>query len=125
MPTRILIVDDHEVVRMGIRMLFPASGPLQVCGEAGDGPNALQKVVELSPDVVILDLTMPGMNGFETAARMRQIAPWVKIVFFSIHEIPTAARLSGGDAFISKSSTPQDLVTTVNRVMQSGRNMQA
>src|ERR1700680_2124649 len=125
MPTRILIVDDHEVVRMGIRMLFPASGPLQVCGEAGDGPNALQKVVELSPDVVILDLTMPGMNGFETAARMRQIAPWVKIVFFSIHEIPTAARLSGGDAVISKSSTPQDLVTTVNRVMQSGRNMQA
>jgi DNA-binding NarL/FixJ family response regulator len=123
MPTRILIVDDHEVVRMGIRMLFPANGPLQVCGEAGDGPNALQKVLELSPDVVILDLTMPGMNGFETAAGIRQIAPWVKIVFFSIHEIPTAARLSGADAFISKSSAPQELVTTVNRIAQSTRNL--
>jgi DNA-binding NarL/FixJ family response regulator len=124
MATRILIVDDHEVVRMGIRMLFPANGPLQVCGEAGDGPNALRKVLELSPDVVILDLTMPGMNGFETATRMRQIAPSVKIVFFSIHEIPTTARLSGGDAFISKSSTPQELVTTVNRVVQSARNIE-
>ena len=120
MPTRILIVDDHEVVRMGIRLLFSNNGPLQVCGEAEDGPDALRKVLELSPDVVILDLTMPGMSGFETAARMRQIAPSVKIIFYSIHEIPATARTSGGDAFISKASAPQDLIMTVNRVMQSG-----
>jgi DNA-binding NarL/FixJ family response regulator len=119
MGTRILIVDDHEVVRMGIRLLFPANGPLQVCGEAEDGSDALQKVLELVPDVVILDLTMPGMNGFETAIRIRQIAPSIKIVFYSIHEIPTTARLSGADAFISKASTSQELITTVNRVMES------
>jgi DNA-binding NarL/FixJ family response regulator len=120
MATRILIVDDHEVVRMGIRLLFSNNGPLQVCGEAEDGPDALRKVLELSPDVVILDLTMPGMNGFETAARMRQIAPSVKIIFYSIHEIPATARISGGDAFISKASASQELIMTVNRVMQSG-----
>ncbi len=121
MATRILIVDDHEVVRMGIRLLFSNNGPLQVCGEAEDGPDALEKVLELAPDVVILDLTIPGMNGFETAARMREIAPTVKIVFYSIHEIPATARISGGDAFISKAAASQDLIMTVNRVMQSNR----
>jgi DNA-binding NarL/FixJ family response regulator len=121
MAIRILIVDDHEVVRMGIRLLFSNDGPLQVCGEAEDGPDALEKVLELAPDVVILDLTMPGMNGFETAARMREIAPTVKIVFYSIHEIPATARISGGDAFISKAAASQELIMTVNRVMQSSR----
>jgi len=125
MITRILIVDDHEVVRMGIRLLFSNNGPLQVCGEAEDGPDALQKVLELAPDVVILDLTMPGMNGFETAARMREIAPKVKIVFYSIHEIPATARISGGDAFISKAAASQELIMTVNRVMQSSGRMES
>jgi|SRR5579872_739032 len=119
MATRILIVDDHEVVRMGIRLLFSNNGPLQVCGEAEDGHDAIRKVLELAPDVVILDLTMPGINGFETAARIRQIAPSIKIVFYSIHEIPATAKISGGDAFISKASAPKDLIMTVNRVMQS------
>ena len=125
MITRILIVDDHEVVRMGIRLLFSDNGPLQVCGEAEDGADALQKVLELAPDVVILDLTMPGMNGFETAARMREIAPTVKIVFYSIHEIPASARISGGDAFISKAAASQELIMTVNRVMQSSGSMES
>ncbi len=125
MATRILIVDDHEVVRMGIRLLFSNNGPLQVCGEAEDGPDALEKVLELAPDVVILDLTMPGMNGFETAARMREIAPTVKIVFYSIHEIPATARISGGDAFISKAAASQELIMTVNRVMQSSGRMES
>ncbi len=125
MTTRILIVDDHEVVRMGIRLLFGNNGPLQVCGEAEDGADALQKVLELAPDVVILDLTMPGMNGFETALRMREIAPTVKIVFYSIHEIPATARISGGDAFISKAAASQDLIMTVNRVMQSSGRMES
>jgi DNA-binding NarL/FixJ family response regulator len=125
MITRILIVDDHEVVRMGIRLLFSNNGPLQVCGEAEDGPDALQKVLELAPDVVILDLTMPGMNGFETALRIREIAPTVKIVFYSIHEIPATARISGGDAFISKAAASQELIMTVNRVMQSSGSMES
>jgi DNA-binding NarL/FixJ family response regulator len=60
---------------------------------------------------------MPGMNGFETAAHMRQIAPAVKTIFYSIHEIPTIARLSGEAAFASKSSSPEELTTTVNLVL--------
>jgi DNA-binding NarL/FixJ family response regulator len=108
-PARVLIVDGHEVVRLGIKVTLTSNSLLEVCGEAHDGTDAIEKVAELSPDVVVLDLTMPGTNGFETAARIRLIAPSIRIVFFSIHEIPTTARLSGGDAFVSKSSSPQEL----------------
>ena len=117
MPARVLIVDDHEVVRMGIRMALSRDSQVKVCGEAGDGLDALRKVLELSPDVVILDLTMPGMSGFQTAKQIRRLAPLVKIILYSIHEMPTVARLSGADAFVSKSSSPQELTMTVNRVL--------
>ena len=118
MPARILIVDDHEVARMGVRMLLSNSGSFEVCGEAKNGMEAIRMVPALSPHVVILDLSMPGMNGFETAAKLRVMAPSVKIIFFSVHDIPATARLVGADAFVSKSSAPQELVHTVNRVLQ-------
>jgi len=100
-------------------MLLTNGGSFEVCGEAKNGMEAIRMVPELSPQVVILDLSMPGMNGFETAAKLRQLAPSVKIVIFSVHDIPTTARWVGADAFVSKSSAPQELVLTVNRVLQS------
>jgi DNA-binding NarL/FixJ family response regulator len=121
MPARLLIVDDHEVVRKGVRMLFANNDSIEVCGEAENGMEAVRMVPELSPDVVILDLSMPGMNGFETAAKIRLIAPPIRIVFFSVHEIPNTALWVGADAFVSKSSALQDLVLTVNRVLHPGR----
>ena len=69
MPARLLIVDDHEIVRSGVRKLFTNSDSLEVCGEAKDGMEAIRMVPQLLPDVVILDLSMPGMNGFETAEK--------------------------------------------------------
>jgi DNA-binding NarL/FixJ family response regulator len=125
MPSRLLIVDDHEVVRLGVRTLFANNDSFEVCGEAQNGADAIRLVAELSPDVVILDLTMPGMNGFETAAKILTIAPSVRIVFFSAHEIPATARSVGADAFVSKSSALQELTLTVSRVLQSGKNIQA
>ena len=122
MPARLLIVDDHEVVRLGVRMLFTKSDSIEVCGEAQNGVDAIGMVSELSPDVVILDLSMPGMNGFEIAARIRLIAPSTRIVLFSIHEIPSTARWVGADAFVSKSSPLQELALTVNRVLHTGRS---
>ena len=122
MPARILIVDDHEIVRRGVRTVFANTDSFEVCGEAQNGMEAIRMVPELSPDVVILDLSMPGMNGFETAEKIRLIKPSIKIVFFSVHEIPTTARWVGADAFVSKSSPLQELALMVNRVLQPGRS---
>ncbi len=124
MVARLLIVDDHEVVRTSVRMLFANSDSFEVCGEAQNGLEAIRMVPELSPDVVILDLSMPGMNGFEAAAKIRQIAPSTRIVLFSVHEVPTSARLAGADAFVSKSSALRDLALTVHRVLRSGGTSQ-
>ena len=125
MPARLLIVDDHEAVRTSVRMLFANSDSFEVCGEAQNGMEAIRMVPELSPDVVILDLSMPGMNGFETASKIRQIAPLIRIVIFSVHEIPATARWAGADAFVSKSSTLRDLALTVTRALQLGEDLQA
>jgi DNA-binding NarL/FixJ family response regulator len=116
MTLRLLIVDDHEVVRLGLRRLASLHDTWEVCGEAADGEHAVAKVQELAPDVVILDLAMPGMNGFETAMRIRRIAPVTKIVLFSIQDVPVAASQIGADAFVSKAAGLPGLVATVERL---------
>jgi DNA-binding NarL/FixJ family response regulator len=120
-PVRLLIADDHEIVRMGVRILLSDRDQWEVCGEAKDGAEALEKVMELSPDVVVLDLSMPVMGGFDTAKRIRHLSPSTRIVFFSIHETPTTARLVGADAFVSKSSAAKDLAVTIRRVVACTR----
>ena len=119
MPVRFLLVDDHEVLRMGLRSLFTVRQDWQVCGEAEDGEDAVQKVRELSPDAVILDLLMPGMTGFEVVSRIREIAPSSKIIFFSLHNVPITARESGADAFVSKASGARELLAAIDGVMSS------
>jgi DNA-binding NarL/FixJ family response regulator len=121
MPTRLLIVDDHEVVRLGLRSLFAKHDSFEICGEAQNGIEAIRMVLDLSPDVVILDLTMPGMNGFEAAANIVTVAPSMRIVFFSAHEVPATAQWVGADAFVSKSSALDDLLFTVSRVLKSSK----
>ena len=81
-------------------------------------------VSELSPDVVILDLTMPGMNGFETAANIMTVAPSIRIVFYSAHDVPASAQWVGADAFVSKSSPLRELTLAVSRVLQSDKTSQ-
>lgn len=121
MAFRLLIVDDHEIVRLGVRTLFADDDSIEVCGEAENGMDAVRKVSDLSPDVVILDLTMPGMNGFEAAEKILSVAPSVKIIFFSAHEIPATARTVGADSFVSKSSPLRELTLAVSRAAQSSK----
>lgn len=123
MPARLLIVDDHEVVRVGLRALFANNDSFEICGEAQNGIEAIRMVLDLSPDIVILDLTMPGMNGFETAANIVTVAPSIRIVFFSAHEVPATAQWVGADAFVSKSSALEELLITTSRVLQSSKNV--
>lgn len=116
MNLRLLIADDHEVMRLGVRSLLTHKHGWQVCGEATTGMEAVEKVRELSPDVVILDLSMPGMNGFEVAEKIRQSAPSTKIVVFSVHEIPASARIAGADAFVPKSADAHKLISAIEQV---------
>lgn len=102
---RILIVDDHDLVRAGLVALLEASW--EVCGEAGNGIEAIEKVRELKPDMVLLDLSMPLMSGTQAAKSIRAISPRTRIVFLSMHDSPTVAELVktvGADGFISKHS---------------------
>lgn len=116
---RILVVDDHEVIRRCIRSLL-ARDALEVCGEAENGQQALEKVRELKPDLVILDVGMPVMDGIEATREIRQSAPSTKIVLFSVYDSDSMVEISkeaGADAFVMKSNAGTDLVATVKRLL--------
>ena len=116
MPLRLLIADDHAIVHIGVRTFLRDKHEWEICGDAENGREAVAKVRNLSPDIVILDLSMPGMNGFEAAAEIRRIAPSVKIILYSIHDVPTTASEIGADAFVSKSTSAEGLISTIERV---------
>lgn len=119
MPLRVLIADDHDIVRVGLKTLLANKPDLQVCGEASDGPETLTKILNLAPDIVILDVMLPGWTGFFVAVEIRRLAPQTKIVFFSIHDTPNSARECGGDAFVSKAAGAHELLATIERVARS------
>ena len=116
-------MDDHEIVRIGVRMLLAGNPRWMVCGEATDGEHAIQEFVELVPDVVILDLSLPGMTGLEVAEEMRRIAPSAKIVFFSLHEIPATTAIVDADGFVAKSSGIEELEATLERILRPPRSL--
>ena len=116
MGLRLLVADDNETLRIGIRSLIGTKQDWQICGEASNGEEAVALVRALLPDVIILDLTMPLVNGFEAAGVIRRIAPAIKIIMFSVHEVPVIAREVGADAFVYKGSSANELITTIERV---------
>jgi DNA-binding NarL/FixJ family response regulator len=83
---RILIVDDSAPVRRGIMSLLLTNAAWEICGEAADGPEALQKTVELRPDLVLLDISMPGMSGLDAARMIRESVPDARILIMSQHD---------------------------------------
>jgi DNA-binding NarL/FixJ family response regulator len=116
---RILIVDDSELIRRGLADILLSENEWQVCGEAKDGLEGVQKALELLPDLVLLDVSMPGLGGLETAERLRQELPNVDIIFLSqhdpVHLLPRALEL-GARACVDKSRLTKDLVATIKRV---------
>ena len=114
---QILVVDDHELIRVGIKAALSSFRPdWQIC-EATDGIGAVNKTSELRPNLVVLDISLPGMNGFEAAWRIRRIAPEIKIVFFTMHDLPTEAKAVGADALVSKEAPTRELVHAIDMVL--------
>jgi DNA-binding NarL/FixJ family response regulator len=112
MQARILLVDDHELSRSGIRTVLAPMPEWEICGEATDGRDALEKVSQLKPDLIIMDAIMPSMSGIEATRRIRELSPRTKIVMVSVHDSSSLARLAslvGADAFLNKTASPREL----------------
>ncbi|MCU1242019.1 MAG: two component transcriptional regulator, LuxR family [Candidatus Acidoferrum typicum] len=113
MPRSILVVDDHEVIRRQLRSLFNSYPEFTVCGEAVHGVDAIEKAQQLSPDLIILDLSMPEMNGLEAASALRFMMPTVPLFLLTAHynrELELAAFGSGICAVFSKHEDLDSLV---------------
>jgi DNA-binding NarL/FixJ family response regulator len=121
MVVRILLVDDHPVVRQGLKTLLEARPEWEIVGEASDGVEALEKVAALQPDVVVLDVTMPRMNGIEACRLIQQKAPKREVLFVTQHDSPQMMRealAAGARGYVVKSNLARDLVEAVEAVSQ-------
>jgi len=116
---RILIADDNERVRRGVIDILSSKANWKVCGEAKDGAEAIQMARELLPDLILLDISMPGLSGLEVARLLRQEVPKTKIVIMSQHDpiqlLPRAVE-AGGHACVDKSRLGTDLLPTIESV---------
>ncbi len=120
---RILIVDDHEVVRRGVRSLLLTRADVDICGEAVDGREAIEKAQELRPDIIVMDISMPRMNGLEATRSIRQILPQTKIIILSQHDIPQMMKQAfsmGAHAYVVKSAMSDQLITALETVKRGG-----
>jgi len=119
---RILIADDHELMRRGVRSLLEAEAGWKVVGEAADGQELVEKTEKLRPDVVVLDISMPRLNGLEAAHRIKKILPEVKILILSMHDSEQLARSvldAGARGYIAKSDTARDLVIAIEALRRN------
>ena len=116
--TRLLVVDDEARVRRGLRMRLTVEADMEVIGEAGSGEAALQLVRSLSPDVVLMDVEMPGAEGISGIAALRRVAPRSAVVVFTLYDdaaMRARAREAGAAAFVTKHQTEEALLTAIRR----------
>jgi DNA-binding NarL/FixJ family response regulator len=122
-PVRILVADDHEVMRMGIRNLLESVPNWTVSNEAGTGREAVEMALRSSPDIIIMDITMPEMNGFEAATEIAQRRPDIPVIMFSLHlseDIMTRFKAGPIRGAVSKSEAARDLLAAVRSVLSGG-----
>jgi DNA-binding NarL/FixJ family response regulator len=124
MKTRILIADDHQVVIDGLKALLSGEHDLDVIGQATDGLQVLPKVLELKPDVLVLDLMMPGLGGLEVARQMRERAPATKVIVLSMHSndaYVVEALRNGAAGYVLKQADARALIDAIRTVRGGAR----
>lgn len=123
---RVLVVDDHELVRIGLRHILADYPVIQIAGEAIDGESALRMNRELRPDVVLLDVSLPGLSGFEVTTRLKQASPELGIVILTVHEqppYPAQLLAAGASAYLTKGCPATELVQAIKTVARGGRHI--
>lgn len=121
MTIRILVVEDYEPLRRAVRLFFNIREDLQIVGEASDGLEAFQKAKELQPDLVLLDIDLPILNGIQLARRLRDVLPRTKVLFLSVEsspEIVQEALSSGAMGYVYKLNLASELLPAVEAVLQ-------
>lgn len=116
---RILIVDDHVLVREGLRNLLEGQSDIEVVGEATDGNEAVEKVPKLKPDVILMDITMPGMNGLEATRLIKEQSPEVKVLVLTMHESDEyffKMLSAGASGYFVKGGSSSELISAVRAV---------
>ena len=119
MRIRILLADDHAVVRQGFKMILGAQSDMEIVGEAGNGRDAVELAERLKPDVVVMDVAMPEMNGIEATRRLAESVPHARVVALSMHKDSVYVReilRAGARGYLLKDSVAADLVSAVRAV---------
>ena len=123
-PIRVLVVDDHAVVRSGLRMLLDAQEDVEVVGEAGDARNAVFQARALTPDVVLIDIVMPGGSGLEATPRILHDVPDAKVLVLSMQDDPRyvhEAFEAGASGYVLKEAADAEVVSAVREAARGGR----
>ncbi|MCL5099097.1 MAG: response regulator transcription factor [Candidatus Omnitrophica bacterium] len=125
---QLLLADDHQVVREGLRLLVNAQPDMRVLAEASDGKEALQKAEELQPDVLVIDLVMPEMDGLQVTETLKNRCPNIKVLVLTAHEDENSLRQSykaKAEGYVLKSSTGSELLRAIRDVAQGGVHFDA
>ncbi len=121
MPFRILLADDHEIVRRGLCAILSGQPDWEVCGEASDGREAVEKALQLKPDVVVLDIGMPTLNGLEATRQILRANPQIKILILTLYDSDQVVQEvlnAGARGFLLKSDAARDLVAAVEAILR-------
>jgi DNA-binding NarL/FixJ family response regulator len=119
---RVIIADDHEIVRQGVRNLIQSEKDMEICGEAISGRDAVELAARLNPDVAILDISMPGLNGIEATRQILKSSPKVRVLMFTMHEAEQLVHEvfgAGAKGYLLKSDAGRHLISAV-RMVASG-----
>ena len=121
MPVNILIADDHDIIREGIKSVLAARPEYKVCAEAANGEEALELVEQFKPDVLLLDVSMPKLSGLDVLARIKKLSPETKIIMITVHKMGAyvlKAIRSGVAGYINKENVAEELITALARVLR-------